>query len=715
MAKKSAIPKSGQMTMRPRARVISLIGDELISDESVAVVELVKNGYDADATHVSVRFMGTDPNDSDTLVVEDDGHGMNLETVMSGWFEPGTVFKKREERSPTGQLYLGAKGIGRFAAARLGETLCMETCRKGESDGVRVLLDWGQFDDESYLDEITIDYETVPLPDIEHGTRLELSNLHVRKHWTEDDFRSLHNRLSRLISPFETDQSKSKAPNFEIDLDIPGYPNLTGKVVPHEITSKPKYRLTGRLSSEGMFNGRIEIDGKIVKTFSAKKLGGKDETVVCGTLEVEIRAWDRDRPGLSPYMLTYNQSLTGIRHLLDEYCGVSIYRDGFRVHPYGQKGSDWLSLDTRSRQNPTLRLANNQIVAAIRISRDGNDRLIDRSNREGLVHNHEYNSLTDWFVRVLALLEEERYASRPREETKPEELSTLFEPFDMSDVVAEADKQLGKTHPVSKLVKQKDTDIREGVKRLQDHYSRVLLAAGFGQLVDIVIHEIGAPLGRITREVEYLEKRIIRSFDRNAFDKLLGEGAHVELKDTFVRLKAWLEQIAVLRERLVPKAAGKRGRPASFVVQHEIEDNLALFAALIGKQKIQCELHAPKQDIAVHMPRSNLGQILANLLDNSIYWLTRHHGDGKGGKIDIRLTSLKHGFRIQLCNDGPGVTEEDRERIFDQEFSRKPNGMGLGLFIARQVIEPYGKLIYRDDCKLPGACFEASFEQGVGL
>jgi len=715
MAKKTTPPKSGHARMRPRARIIALIGDELISDEPVAVVELVKNAYDADAAHVSVRFEGADPNDPDTLIVADDGHGMTLETVMSGWFEPGTVLKKRDERSPSGRPYLGAKGIGRFAAARLGETLCMETCRRGESEGVTVLLDWGRFGDESYLDEITIDYDIVALPDLEHGTRLELSNLHARKHWTEDDFRSLHTRLSRLISPFETDRAKSDVATFQIELQIPGYPELTGKVEPHELTGKPKYRLTGRLSPEGVFTGVMETDGKTTKTFSAKKLGGKDEAVHCGALEVEIRAWDRDRPGLSPYMLQYHQSLTGIRGILNEYCGVSIYRDGFRVHPYGEKGDDWLRLDTRSRQNPTLRLANNQIIAAVRISRDGNPALVDRTTREGLVHNHEYHSLTDWFVRVLALLEEERYKLRPREETRPEEMSTLFEPFDMSDVVAEADKQLGRTHPVSRLVKQKDSDIREGVKRLQDHYSRVLLAAGLGQLVDIVIHEIGAPLGRVTREVEHLQRQIIGSLDKNVLDKLLGEGAHAQLVQTFSRLKAWLEQIANLRERLVPRAAGKRGRLSSFVVQHEIEDNLALFAALIGKQKIQCELRSPKQDVAVHMSLSSLGQILANLLDNSIYWLTWHHGDGKGGKIDIHLTTLKRGFRIRLCDDGPGVAEEDRERIFDQEFSRKPNGMGLGLFIARQVIEPYGKLIYRDDCRLPGACFEASFEQGVGL
>ena len=715
MAKKTALPKSGHAQMRPRARIISLIGNELISDEPVAVVELVKNAYDADAAHVSVRFEGADPNDPNALIVADDGHGMTLETVMSGWFEPGTVLKKRDECSPSGRPYLGAKGIGRFAAARLGEAMYMETCRKGESEGITVLLDWGRFGDESYLDEIAIDYETLPLPNLKHGTRLELSNLHARKHWTEDDFRSLHNRLSRLISPFETDRAKSLVAGFEIDLQIPGHPDLTGKVEPHELTSKPKYRLIGRLSLEGVFTGAIETDDKPAKALNARKLGGPDETVRCGALEVEIRAWDRDRPGLLPYMLEYNQSLTGIRLILDEYCGVSIYRDGFRVHPYGEKGIDWLSLDTRSRQNPTLRLANNQIIAAIRISRDGNSCLIDRTTREGLVHNHEYQSLTTWFVRVLALLEEERYRLRPREETKPEEMSTLFEPFDMSDVVAEADRQLGRTHPVSRLVKQKDADIREGVKRLQDHYSRVLLAAGLGQLVDIVIHEIGAPLGRVTREVEHLERQIISSLDRNALDKLLGEGAHIRLGDTFARLKAWLEQIANLREKLVPKAAGRRGRPSSFSVQEEIGGNLALFAGLIGKQKIKCEVRAPKKDVVVHMSRSDLGQVLANLLDNSIYWLTRHHGDGKGGNIDIHVTALKTGFRIRFCDDGPGVAEEDRERIFDQEFSRKPNGMGLGLFIARQIIEPYGKLIYRDDGNLSGACFEASFEQRVGL
>jgi signal transduction histidine kinase len=582
----------------------------------------------------------------------------------------------------------------------------METRSRDEEEGVTVLLEWGKFSDDSYLDEVSIDYEVRPLPDLGHGTTLTLITLHARKHWTEEDFKSLHNRLSRLISPFQNKAGAAEVSDFEIDLQIPAFPALTGKVEPHGLTKEPKYRLTGTLSDQGLFNGSVDIDGKQAKAFKDIPLGDKGEPVACGPFEVEIRTWDRDRPGLTPFMMKFDLSMTVLRSILDNYSGVSIYRDGFRVHPYGERGLDWLSLDTRSRQNPTLRLANNQIIAAIRISREANPNLIDRATREGFVHNQSYEVLQKWFIRILAQLEAERYAVRPREEAKPEEISTLFEPFDMSEVVKEADQQLGKKHPVAALVRKKDVDIREGVQRLQEHYSRMLMAAGLGQLVDVVIHEIGAPLGRANRALSDLETSMV---------KMWGGPLDEAVTERFTTLRAWLEQIYNLRERLVPKSAGRRGRASSFGVQEEIQGNLELYSSLLAKQNVKILKKWPSEPVIVHMSRSNLGQIIANLLDNSVYWLTRHHGDGKGGNIEIRLTELKHGFRILFADDGPGIPPEDRNRVFDAEFSRKPHGMGLGLFIARQVIEMYGKLIYRDDGPLNGACFEATFTQRVGL
>lgn len=699
-ADSTASPKSGHAKMRPRARIISLIGEELVSDERVAVVELVKNAYDADASCVEVRFDGHNPVNPDTLVITDDGVGMTLDTVLTSWFEPGTVLKKKALRSPGGRPYQGAKGIGRFAAARLADSMLMETKTNGSAEGVTALLNWGRFDDESYLDEIELDYEVASIKALDHGTRLTLARLRRAGKWTEDDFKGMHDRLSRLISPF------GEIHDFQIEFDVPGYPDLTGPVEAHALTQQPKYRLQGTVDGNGRFKGDIRVDGKVIREYDQHSLGKKGEQVECGGFALELRAWDRDRPGLTPYMLEHSLGLQQVRRILDTYSGVAIYRDGFRVHPYGEPGNDWLQLDNRSRQSPTTRLANNQIIAAIRLTRDGNQDLVDRTTREGLVHNPAYDALTEWVTRVLTLLEGERYKLRPRDDRAVEEVQTLFEVFDLTPVVTEADKQLGPQHPVSQLVRKSDTDIRAGVKRLQEHYSRLLMTAGLGQMVDLVIHEIGAPIGRANRDLAQLERQLKKQLE--------GESLAVSM-ETVRSLKGWLEHIVALRNRLDPKTAGKRGRATSFDVEEEVLGNLMLFETLLAKQKITPSIRKPKDPVVVHMTRSALGQVLANLIDNSIYWLTRHHGDGKGGNIDIHWSHLDSGFRFSVSDDGPGVEEADRERIFDPYYTTKPTGMGLGLYVARQVMERYGRLVYRDDAKLSGACFEARFERNVGL
>ena len=340
--------RRGSASMRPRARLIGLIGEELISDEPVALVELVKNAYDADASCVEVRFNGTNPERPESIVVADDGLGMSLETVLTGWFEPGTILKRKSKRSPGGRFYQGAKGIGRFAAARLAEALFLESKKEGENQGVSVMLDWGEFDDESYLDEITVDYEVVPVIDMDHGTRLILDG--VRKIWQESDYEELFARLSRLISPFED------VTDFKINLTIPGYPQFSGEVQPPELILRPKYLLQGKLNTSGNFTGKLLVDGTEIRKYSNHKIGDRDSVPRCGPLEVEIRAWDRDPQGLEPIVERHGLGIQEIRNTLNSYCGVNIYRDGFRVYPYGQRGNDWLTLDIRSRLNPVMNL-----------------------------------------------------------------------------------------------------------------------------------------------------------------------------------------------------------------------------------------------------------------------------------------------------------------------------------------------------------------------
>ena len=695
MAKK--IPLKGSASMRPRARLIGLLGEELISDEPVALVELVKNAYDADATCVGVYFEGKDLERPESIVVVDDGIGMDLETVLTGWFEPGTILKRKVERSPGGRYYQGAKGIGRFAAARLAEALFLESKKEGENRGVSVLLDWGKFDDESYLDEITIDYEVVPVVDMDHGTRLTLEG--VRKIWTESDYDELFARLSRLMSPFED------VTDFKINLEIPGYPQ-SGEVQPPELILRPKYLLKGKLDISGNFTGELQVDGTKIKKYTNHKIGDRVSTPLCGPFEVEIRAWDRDIEGLEPVVERHGLGIQEIRRTLNNYCGVSIYRDGFRVYPYGQRGNDWLTLDIRSRQNPVRCLANNQIIAAIKISRQDNPDLLDRSTREGMVVNAAYSSLEVWFKEILSLLEEERYKIRPRQESSETGVGEpLFEVFDLRTTVQRTVDELGKDHSVATLIQDTEKQVTEGVERLQEVFSRLLMSAGLGHMVDIVIHEIGSPLGKINRQLLILERQL---------SDLINSDEVKKVSPKIDSIKGWLEQIHNLRQRLEPQTPAKRGRATTFDVLEEVEDNFNLHEALISKQKIRYDIISSERPLRVKMSRACLGQILVNLIDNSILRLTRDKGIGNGGQIDVHIESLAHGFRILFSDDGPGVPDKDEVRIFEPYFTRKPNGMGLGLYICRMLIEPYGKLVYRNDCNQSGACFEARFERSVG-
>lgn len=682
--------QSGSAKMRPRARLVSLIGEDLVSDEAVALVELVKNAYDADAQQVAVVFNSAEPTE---VVVQDDGHGMTLDTVLGNWLEPGTIAKRDTSRSPGGRVFQGAKGIGRFASARLARSLLLETRYEGETAGTSLLMDWDQFASAQYLDEVVVDWEAGPLPDLHKGTRLVLSRL--RKEWGYSDFERLHSRLSRLVSPFDD------VVDFAIELEVPGHAEFSGDVQPHQLISEPHYRLAGRLDELGRFSGQIWHGREEAESFSATKLGGHDETPTCGAFELEVRVWDRDREGLDPLAQQLQISIVDVRRILDSFSGFSIYRDSFRVYPYGQRGNDWLNLDNRSRQNPVKRLANNQIVGAIRISRNENPGLTDRSTREGMILNEEHASLERWIVEVLALLEDFRYQIRPRTESSKVD-KPLFEPFDLKDAVQQARGTLGKDHPMAELMASVETQVAEGVTRVQDVFSRLLMSAGLGQMVDLVIHEIGAPLGKINRQVSILEKRL----EDEADEQLLAVASPMLLS-----IRGWLEQIHTLRQRLDPQTAGRRGRATTFDVGDEIDDTFALYEAVMEKNGITYGVKAPDGPIKVRMARSAVSQVLANLVDNSIFWMSR---SGTGGKVEAILSQLENGFAIEISDDGPGIDPTDESQIFEPYFSKKPNGIGLGLYIARLVIEPYGKLTLRDRQSTSGANFVAEFERSVG-
>ena len=690
-----SLPQAGSTKFRPRARLIHLIGKELISDEPVALVELVKNSYDADAENVEISFTRNGSDGPVTIVVSDDGHGMDVATVLGEWLEPGTISKKRRRRSPQGRVLQGEKGIGRFAAARLGDSLLMETKKKGTDKVVTVVLEWGTFDEDSFLDEVEVDYEVSDSPDDPDGTRLTIEGAPSRN-WDRLAFQTLHSRLSRLVSPFE------EVRDFNIRLEVDWELEFSGPVDPPQLILRPMYRLKGALAANRSFSGTLEIG--TTKQKIDQQLGPDGKALDCGPFEIDIRVWDRDIQSLKPIAQQEHVAVTEVRKLLNLYCGVSIYRDGFRVHPYGERGHDWLNLDLRSRLNPVRNVANNQVIAAIKISRDFNAELRDRSNREGIIKNAAHDSLMDWFREILTILEAKRYQVKPRKKNI-QRTAQMFSAFDLSSEARESRKLLGAEHPLTKQIDDRSRQVAEGVKDVQEVFSRLLFLSGLGHMVDIVIHEIGTPVGKVARELMILEKRL---------HKLVLGKALSTVQPSLVRIRRWIKEIYLLRKRLDPQTPSRRGRAEHFKVQSEMKSTFELYRRLIELQNINLTFSGPEDPLNVCMSRAVLAQIVSNLFDNSLYWVTQEHGSGQGGRVDVALNPTEHGFVVSVSDDGPGVPEEHRARVFESYFSTKPHGTGLGLYISRLLIEPYGELRIGTGGVLPGACFEAAFEKGVG-
>ncbi len=214
---------TSSVSFRPKARILQLLGDELIGSARLAVFELVKNAYDADATRVTVSIEGLNSDDA-RIFVRDNGSGMSAKTIREIWFTPAHEHRRRQresgERSPLGRLPLGEKGLGRFAVHKLGERIRITTRERGSPEAI-VELDWQEMLEHDFLDEIVIQVQTrdpVVFKGNTHGTLIEISAL--REAWSRGAIRDLYRSLMSIADP------TGGPSDFEIVLKVPGNENL---------------------------------------------------------------------------------------------------------------------------------------------------------------------------------------------------------------------------------------------------------------------------------------------------------------------------------------------------------------------------------------------------------------------------------------------------------------------------------------------------------
>ena len=200
-----------QMPFKPRAQILLQLGEQLIKNENIAILELVKNAYDADAKKVVVNMRSIDSKDIGYIEIHDDGCGMSIDIIRDIWMEPGNSHKKgvveRKERSELGRLPIGEKGIGRFGVHKLGKVIELVSKMEGRQE-VALNIDWRIFENAEYLSDVNINIQERKaeiFKDGKTGTYIRIRNLSTN--WTRGMLRNLHRSLTALNSPFDSNQS----------------------------------------------------------------------------------------------------------------------------------------------------------------------------------------------------------------------------------------------------------------------------------------------------------------------------------------------------------------------------------------------------------------------------------------------------------------------------------------------------------------------------
>ena len=666
----------GQGRIRPRARLLRTIGAELISSEVVAVIELVRNSFDADASTVELVFRNPEHPDRAVLEIRDDGHGMTRDVLLGPWLEPATDYKqgtasgRAGDRSPGGRRRLGSKGVGRFAAQRLGEHLELRTRGDGCDTELLASFDWTLLEEDAYLDEVRIPWRQQYPEHIDPcGTHLVMSRL--RDTWTPERFQKLKLGLARLVSPVVREQ-------FRIQISING---AVEEIRPALDSESAMYTVEGDVQDDGTAVIEYRDLNGDSERWERTLVWPDDRALSCGPFHFRINGWDLDREPLK-YFLKQTGSKLGLRdfrRLIRAHSGISLYRDGFRILPYGESDNDWLRLDRRRVHNPTMRLSNNQILGVIQLTADENPLLKDQTNREGLVANESYSHLQQVVLELLGYLETRRFAARRSMDIDWQRRSSALPVLDGCEADAHFDALLSglqgqkvSTDSVDAL-RTAMNDWREATADAVRHYAGL---AGVGQMSSLVFRQLQHPMRQIRSELGMV-----------AQDLEAGEIDADDLADTAESVGRALVLLSAMEkrmERLDPLATGRRGRRVSMqAVEPVLKEVLDAFGPEFNRAGAGLDFQSDLS-VKLRLNKEVVQMALANLVENALHFSQQTEAPSPIVTVEL----FEDGFTIS--DNGPGIPEALSEAVFEPHFTTRDDAHGLGLTLARDLVRSIG-------------------------
>lgn len=726
----------------------NIIGSDLISDDFIAVFELVKNSYDAHATKVEITFENI-YSDNAKIIIKDNGKGMNYDDLINKWLFVAYSAKKEgteedsydyRDKINIKRAYAGAKGIGRFSCDRLGGELYLETVKDEENPKVETLLtEWDKFEGnlkEEFVN-ISVLHETIPKSnyDLEHGTVLEISNL--KSDWNKEKFLELKNSLAKLINPnnqFEEDE-------FSIEL-----------IVPEEFENDKKEK-----EYHNKVNGKVEnlifetIDlktTKIISSVSSKKKNEiKTSLYEAGQLVYEIIEENPFKNlfnvHLELFYLNQSAKATFSRRMKMQpvqYGHLLVYKNGIRVYPYGERGEDPFKFDNRKAQGYNRFIGTREQIGFISIfdtEDDINDQLRETSSRgDGLMRTPTYIQLEEWLLVTLRRLEkfvvdivnwgndlsEDEFISLP-ELKKKEELRKLIESltkskglvsFNLSqDIINIIDEKSSKTvkSNLSKIIKNvKDgnfnpgdlaTDIKKELKRLEQ-LEKITKEAQDSEFEatkenikisgELEIEKKkgafqGALIGTDKERIVSLQHQVYHSSGRiHRNIKLLIRHLGIENLDD----KSQKHISVISRETTKINSIAKFITKANFsLTASEIEVDLVSFIEdyINEVYLFEDKIIDTKMSISVNTNSLELENIFRPLeITTLVDVFISNSEKAKATEINFNFKLSEKRIFLFVSDNGKGIQESDLNSIFDLGFTTT-SGSGIGLFQAKEIVK----------------------------
>jgi signal transduction histidine kinase len=748
-----------QIPFTVSARTARLIGQENFANAEGAIIELVKNSYDADAT---VCVIIIDPI-NDSIRILDNGDGMTDNIIRNQWMTIGTDDKRTNYKSKT-RIKTGAKGIGRFALDRLGKSSTLIT-KTLESESLVWDVNWDQFEgsgavisdvkatlqigNSSFYDELLeinrftgIGDEILNLWNEEKGTLISID--YLKDEWDERTTESLFSNLEILVPPLETNI-------FQIFLFSTIETEKYGKVQPticddydYKIDAKvdenKNVKLTvyrnelnfGDLKRIGFFEKtKLKQENYSLQSFEkgSFEIDTNLESLIAGFKDVDINnnlnkigafsfsfyfmkrggGQEKDEEiGKYPYKaVNYN-----IRtNWLNKFGGIKIFRDNFRVRPYGETKSssfDWLDLGKRALSNPTVtrpgyHVRPQQVYGIVNISRIDNINFEDKSSREGLQENDSFTLFKEIIKSIIEVFENDRNQIMISLKKIYDDENKKRQAKEAADKIIK-DKNNPKSGNAAEEKSEKDTLIsaieayKEDIEELQDEQKILRVLASAGLIVTSFAHEFRNHTDSILPRTDELKEVLLQVIDINKLKDLPDFfDPYIMLSDMRKqdeRLKSWLDfSISSVRK-------DKRSRRIINMVAY-IEGLEKIWQSLLSRRNIKLTIDKWKfTEVNFNGHEIDLDGIFNNLITNSVDAYKRADaGDLREIKLSFAFNPLDtNGISVVYEDRGPGLLTEisDPNKIFQPFYTTKRDektgekiGTGLGMWIVKSTIDEY--------------------------